>query len=371
MQRPRRRTPPVPRRGCAQIAPRVARGTQDLRACLSEVAGDAAAIAARLIDVVPGPEPRRMRISADPADLVTLDAVRLGALIVAGGAARDVPPGGIAVERARPRERPSWRVRIPGAQSRGDARALMAGLAGVRRVAALARRRIGARLHRMPAKEVLPVDEPAIGAIDELRLYRHHRRLRMAVEAEVLLVAGAAGLLRRARHAGVTAKEVALVRYLRHRDQRVRSKIDVAGVTPRIGVLLRVVVALEAGGVAVAQGRRMSRLGQARVALRAVLLDPLDVRRVIHLQPRFALRPGSGVAHVAVAEVALPVGLLLLVALEALRFLRQEVLRQPLGIPDVLVAGDALDLRLLMAGVRKEDLVADRIGPEDGDGGRA
>jgi len=47
----------------------------------------------------------------------------------------------------------------------------------------------------VPAEEVLPVDEAPVRAIDELRLHRHHGRFRVAIEAEVLLVAGAAGLL--------------------------------------------------------------------------------------------------------------------------------------------------------------------------------
>src|ERR1700682_2020598 len=84
-----------------------------------------------------------------------------------------------------------------------------------------------------------------------------------------------------------------------------------------------------------------------------------------------ALRRRSGVARVEVAEVALPVGFLLLVALEAFRLERQEVPCQGLRVPDVLVAGDALDLRLLVALVREEDLVTRGAGPQDGRRGGA
>jgi len=66
----------------------------------------------------------------------------------------------------------------------------------------------------MPPEEVLPVDEQAIGPIDQLGLDRYHRGLRVAVEAEVLVVAGRARLLGGARHPGVTAEEVSLVRDL-------------------------------------------------------------------------------------------------------------------------------------------------------------
>src|ERR1700694_5896099 len=84
-----------------------------------------------------------------------------------------------------------------------------------------------------------------------------------------------------------------------------------------------------------------------------------------------ALRPGAGVAHVEVGEVALHGGFLLLVALEAFRLERQEVPRQGLRVPDLLVAGDALDLRLLVARVREEDLVTRGAGPQDGRRGGA
>src|SRR5436190_1620050 len=308
-----------------------------------------------------------MRIAADAAHLVAADAVRRTALIVARGAALDVPSRGVAVERARAGQAPAGRMRIDRARPGGDALVLVAGLAGADRMATRAGRGVGALVDHVPPEEILPVDEPAIRPIDQLRLDRHHGGLRMAVEAEVLIVAGRARLLRGARDARVPAEEVALVGDLRRRRQGIRSEIDVAGGALRIRVLLGVLVTFQAGRVPVADGRRLPWLGEPRVALRAVLLHPLDVSGVVQIQARFALRPGGGVLDVEMAEVALPVGLLLLVALQALRFLRQEVAGgQGLRVIDGLVAGDAVDVGLLVAGVGKQDLVAGRTGAQDG-----
>ena len=291
-----------------------------------------------------------MRIAADPAHLVAAHAIRGISLVVAGGAVLDVAPRGVPVERARAGQAPARRMGIQRAGAGGDALVLVAVRAEAGRVAPRARGRIGALLDEMPPEEVLPVDEAAIGPIDQLGLDGDHRSLRMAVEAEILIVARRAGLLRRARHVGVAAQEVPLVRHLRHRLQRVRPEVDVAGRAPRVRVLLRVVVALHAGGVAVGYRRVLTRLGESRVALRAVFLHQLDVRGVIQLQVRFALGPGGGVLDVEVAEVALPLCLLLLVALQALRLLGQEVAGERLRVVDGLVTGDAVDVRLLVAG---------------------
>src|ERR1700682_3994207 len=86
-------------------------------------------------------------------------------------------------------------MRVARAKPRGDALVLMARFARAARVAVLARRRIRAGVHRVASEKILTVDEPAIGAVDQLGLDRHHRRLRMAVEAEVLVVEGGGGLL--------------------------------------------------------------------------------------------------------------------------------------------------------------------------------
>src|SRR5436309_12044225 len=126
-----------------------------------------------------------MRISADPAHLVAAPAVRRVALVVARRAALDVAPRGVAVEGARAGQAPSRRMRIERARSRSDALVRVAGLAGADRVAALAGGRVRARVDHVATEEILPVDEAAIRAIDQLGLDRHHGRLRMAVEAEV------------------------------------------------------------------------------------------------------------------------------------------------------------------------------------------
>src|SRR5205814_965393 len=61
---------------------------------------------------------------------------------------------------------------------------------------------------------------------------------------------------------------------------------------------------------------------------------------------------------VEMAEVALTALLLLLVALQARRFLGQEVAGERLRVVDRLVADEAVDVGLLVALVREEDLVA-------------
>src|SRR5215470_16446274 len=112
------------------------------------MADDAAAVALRLGEAVVREEAGRVRVAADPTHLVTADAVRRISLIVAGGAAGDVAPRGIAVELARPWQAPARRMRIERARSRPDVLELVAVLAEAGRMAALAGRRIGALLHR-------------------------------------------------------------------------------------------------------------------------------------------------------------------------------------------------------------------------------
>src|SRR5436190_7091526 len=183
----------------------------------SAVAGGAAAVALGFREAVAGEESRRMWIAADPAHLVAAHAVRSVALVMAGRAALDVAPRGIAVERARSGQAPARRMGVERAGPRRDALVLVAALAERGRMAALAGGGIRPHVHRMPPKEILPMDEPAIRPIDQLGLDRHHRGLRMAVEAEVLIVAGPARLLGGARQDGMAAQEVSLVRHQRHR----------------------------------------------------------------------------------------------------------------------------------------------------------
>src|SRR3954466_4631681 len=110
---------------------------------LLSVAGGAAAIALGFGERVARAEAGRVRIAADPAGLVAADAVRRVALVVAGRAALDVPPRGVAVERARAGQAPAGRGRVERAGSRRDARVLVARLARAGRVAARARGGIG------------------------------------------------------------------------------------------------------------------------------------------------------------------------------------------------------------------------------------
>src|SRR5439155_26910652 len=135
-----------------------------------------------------------MRIAADPAHLVAAHAIRGISLVVAGGAVLDVAPRGVPVERARAGQAPARGMGIDRARAGGHALVLVAIGAEAGRVAARAGGRIRPLVDEMPSEEILPVDEAAIGAIDQLGLDRHHRGLRVAVETEVLIVAGRAGL---------------------------------------------------------------------------------------------------------------------------------------------------------------------------------
>src|SRR5205814_3804607 len=102
----------------------------------------------------------------------------------------DVAAGRVSVERGGAGQRPSRGVRVAGARARGYALVLVALLAEADRVALLAQSWIRSLLDGMATEEILAVDEPAIGPIDEFRFDRHHRRPAVAVEAEILVVAG-------------------------------------------------------------------------------------------------------------------------------------------------------------------------------------
>src|SRR5262249_3711569 len=110
-----------------------------------------------------------MRIAADAADLVAIDADRARALIVASRARHDVATRGGAVELRRAGERPAGRMRIAGIGSlwRQVLRA-MAILAEARAVAATARRRVLLRLDGVAADVIAAVDEVGVDALGPL-----------------------------------------------------------------------------------------------------------------------------------------------------------------------------------------------------------
>ena len=99
-------------------------------------------------------------------------------------------------------------------------------------------------------------------------------------------------------------------------------------------------------------------LGQRLVAAAAVFVDALDVLGVRQAQAAHDLRVRAGVLGVAVAEGAVALLLLVLVALEALRLGRQVAPVQVLGVVDLFVAREAVHLGLLVRRVGKADLVA-------------
>src|SRR4051812_1690524 len=134
-------------------------------------------------------------------------------------------------------------------RAEGDVLLLVAGLARAGGVAALARRRVCPGLHGMAPEPVVAVDEAPVWPVDELRLHLDHFCPRVAVEAEVLVVAGGARLDVAARDRGVASQEIALVRHLGDRPQGIPGQILVAGVAARGGGLLPLFVALPAGPV--------------------------------------------------------------------------------------------------------------------------
>jgi len=82
----------------------------------------------------------------------------------------------------------------------------------------------------------------------------------MTVEAEVLLVARAAGLAVRSGNGRMASQEVALVRELGDRSERISLQVDVARRAARVRILIGVVVALQARRVAGADRNRVAGL---------------------------------------------------------------------------------------------------------------
>ena len=151
---------------------------------------------------------RRMRISTNTTDFVTIHAIRLRALIVARRAVVDV----LTCGRAMAIQYPIRRVRISRIQNaRGQAIFAVAVLAEAGAVAATAGRRIGGLLRGVPAEEVVAVNEVALDPLGHLDLDLRVRGVGVAVFAEILVVAGRASLGVGARRAGMLAHEVALV----------------------------------------------------------------------------------------------------------------------------------------------------------------
>src|SRR5262249_23152150 len=129
-------------------------------------------------------------------------------------------------------------------------------------------------------------------------------------------------------------------------------------------VLLRVLVAAQAVAHLGHGVHRGERLREPLVTGRAVLLDAVDVLLVAHLHQALGDRALRGVLDVRVAEAAVVLFLLLLVALEARVFRGQRLGRgAERGLVEhALVAGDALDVVLGVDLVRSADPIAGRVG---------
>ena len=204
----------------------------------------------------------RVRVAADAAHLVAVHANRARALVVAAGAAGDVPPRRRAMELpAAARNAPTRRMRI--ARSLRERRQIVGAVAVFTRSWSRGSAGKEAPSQRastgVPAEEVVAVDEVADRPARETWSRSSSRPCaRVAVGAERLLVAGGAALRRRARRAWVLAHEVALVRIERHRPQLISGQIEVAHAAATLIQLLFVLVALRARS----HGR--SRIGRAQ-----------------------------------------------------------------------------------------------------------
>ena len=112
-----------------------------------------------------------VRIAADAADLVAIDADRSRALIVAGRALADVAPRLDAVKLRRAGVRPSRRMRVARVcRRRRQVLQAVAILAVARAVTAAAHDRIGGGLDAVLAEKVVAMDEVAIDALEQLVL---------------------------------------------------------------------------------------------------------------------------------------------------------------------------------------------------------
>src|SRR5262249_27313865 len=208
-------------------------------------------------------EAGRVRMAARSTDPMAGHAVRGGALVVAGGAAEDVPPRLGAVEARAPGSEPASGVRIERvAGVRGEPVLLVALLAEAGRMALLASRRVGAGLDLVPGDVVAPVDEVSIHPLGEdlLDLHRHRPR-RLAVGAEALLVAGGAGGRGGAGDGRVGGGEVAPVAEEGGGLQSEAGQVLVADGTLAVVELLLVDVAAQAGAH---RGNGLLRLTQRR-----------------------------------------------------------------------------------------------------------
>jgi len=317
-------------------------------------------VAVDLVVPVPHRPTRRVRIAAEPADPMALDAIGAPALIVARGAAGDVPARGGPMEISRAPEVPSDRVRVLRV-SAGGGEVLPSVTIGAeaRPVAALTEGLVCPCLDGMPAEVIAPVNEVSLHAVSQQLFHGKRNSLGMAVLAKGLLVALATGGGRGAGDASVVSREVALVRKVRDRPEREAGEIDVA----RRALSHRVLAAMLVAGRTGAHRRNNLRLGATRlrklqVALGTIVADALQVSHVRHPQLGFALWERPGETHVRMAEGAVAVGFLILVTLETFLFLGEMTGGQILGVVNGFMTDDTVQLRARMPLVREGDPVA-------------
>ncbi len=109
-----------------------------------------------------------MRIAANAPDGMAVHADRPGALIVTGGASRDVAACSGSVELAGAGKGPAWRVWVAriGCQGSQVLRAMTA-IAKRSAVATAAQRRVGRGLDLMTSDKIVAVDEAAVETLWE------------------------------------------------------------------------------------------------------------------------------------------------------------------------------------------------------------
>src|SRR5689334_13299441 len=171
---------------------------------------------------------RRMRITADTADLVTLHAQLLAGTAVAARAR-----GGIATRLATVlvlgHTDPARRMRARAIDT-GDALRYMTRHAAIRLVASLARARIGLRFEAVPRREASAMHARR-ERIGELLLRRQRcDGHAVAARTRTLAVTRRADVTRRRRTRTVIAQPIAIVREMARRQLAARLEVLVAAV---------------------------------------------------------------------------------------------------------------------------------------------
>lgn len=281
-----------------------------------------------------------MRIAAEAADLVAANAIRGGALVVAGGASENIASGLLPVKAAgvRIRSHPARRMRILGTQANGaDSARDVASVAALRGVAALAPHRLRLGFDRVPNHEVAAMDETTFDLLRHSRLHRQSLRNVVAVVALRLRVAGLAELLFLARELAVLVGEVLIVLQKRLRQRAFEIGLNVTRRAQPLLPLGRVFVTRETFDHR--REGRLARFDYPRVTGHTLPVDSLHLQVKVVLEMNLAGRPRRIGGENRANRVS--VGTM---AIRAKVRLRQLVSPIPLGYRVAAVAAQAIRL---------------------------